>query len=416
ENAGIDLPPVHELALRWTALDPNPSIVPFIDGLNRASNWDEFRAAAALFDTPAQNLLYADVAGNIGYQAPGKVPIRSSGDGRLPAPGWTGTDEWVGYIPFDELPSTLNPPSGYIVTANNAVIDDDYPHFLTADWNYGYRARRVVDLITSNPGLDLDGHALIQMDGYDLNADYLRDFVFSAAGVQSGPAEVALETLVLWDLQSPAESAGAAVWNATWRNILSLTFDDELPEQVRAAGGSRWYTVMHDLVQEPDDPFWDDVGTTSVENRDDILRLAFEQAVTELVDRLGPDPLSWQWGELHTATFENESLGRSGVALVEDRFNRSDFPTGGNEDVPNATGWTATEGYFVDWLPSMRMRIDLGDLSRSVAIHTTGQSGHSGHPHYDDMIPLWLAGDTYPMLWARDQVEGHAEGTLILTP
>jgi penicillin amidase len=416
DQAGVELPDGHELALRWTALEPGPGIVGFIDGLNRASNWEEFRAAAALFDTPAQNLLYADVAGNIGYQTPGKVPIRSSGDGTIPVPGWTGTNEWVGFVPFEELPSVFNPPSGYIVTANNAVVDGSYPHLLTADWNHGYRARRIVDLITSNPDLDVDGHGLIQADGYDLNAEYLREFVFDAADVPSGTAREALDTLVLWDLQNSADSAGAAVWNATWRAILSLTFDDELPEDVRPGGGNRWFTVMRDLMQRPDDPFWDRVGTSSVEGRDDILLTAFEQAVAELVDRLGSNVESWRWGDLHTATFENESLGQTGIALIDDRFNRGRFPVGGSEDAPNAVGWTATEGYAVDWLPSMRMRVDLGDLSRSVAIHTTGQSGHSGHPHYDDMIALWLVDDTYPMLWTREQVEADAEGTLVLTP
>lgn len=416
DGAGIELPEPYAVALRWTALDPSPSIVAFIDGLDQASNWDEFRDAASLFDVPSQNLLYADTAGNIGYQSPGLIPIRAAGDGRYPAPGWTGTHEWTGWIPFDELPSVLNPDSGYIVTANNAVIDDAYPYLLTEDWAYGYRARRIVDLVASNPGIGLEDHGLIQFDNYDLNAERLIPFVFAAAGTQNDRAGEALETLVEWDLQNDASSSGAAVWNATWRRVLALTFHDDLPEDQWPSGGSRWFAVMHDLVDSPTDPFWDDRTTGETERRDDILRRAFELAVADLQDMLGGDVTDWSWGDLHTSTFENETLGQSGIGLIEDRFNRGAFPTSGGESIVNATGWTATEGFFVDWLPSMRMRVDLGDLSRSVALHTTGQSGHADHPHYDDMIPMWLEGETYPMLWTRADVEARAKETLVLEP
>ena len=134
ERSGVDLPESYVIALAWTALTPS---TPFeaIWGFNTAENWDDFRAAASKFHVPAQNLLYADTAGNIGYQMPGDIPIRASGDGRLPVPGWTDDYEWTGYIPFEELPYTLNPESGYIVTANNQVNPRDYPYMITTDWD-----------------------------------------------------------------------------------------------------------------------------------------------------------------------------------------------------------------------------------------------------------------------------------------
>ena len=141
------------IALKWTALAPS---TPFkaIWGFNKAQNWEDFREAARNFHVPAQNLLYADVDGNIGYQMPGDIPMRANGDGTLPVPGWTDEYEWTGFIPFEELPYTFNPPEGYIATANNQVPPLDYPNLITHDWDYGFRAQRIVDMIDKRLGKD----------------------------------------------------------------------------------------------------------------------------------------------------------------------------------------------------------------------------------------------------------------------
>jgi len=421
DMAGVDLPDNYAVAFRWTGLDDVPSVVGPILGIDRARDFDEFREAAFLFAVPAQNLLYADIEGNIGYQMPGNIPIRAKGDGTVPVPGWTDDYDWTGFIPYEDLPVVLNPESGYIVTANNAVIDEGYPYLITKDWDYGYRARRIVDLVTSNFGIGLEDQATIQFDSYDLNGERIIPFIegamMAAADRELGGLELdALRALSLWDRQNFADSTGAAVWNATWRNLLMATFNDELPEQLWPEGNSRWFEVVWNLLDAPNDAFWDDATTPEVETRDDILVDSFFAAVDELRETLGGEVASWTWGDLHTMTFVNQSLGLSGVGLIDDRFNRGPFPASGSKSVVNAVGWTATEGYAVDWLPSMRMLVDLGDLTRSRAIHTTGQSGHIDNEHYDDMIPLWLAGETAPFLWDRSDIEADAEATLTLTP
>jgi penicillin amidase len=164
-TVGIELPESYAIALRWTALEP---IYTFraIWQFDRAQNWDEFRLATQDLAAPSQNLVYADVDGNIGYQTPGNIPIRRNGDGSLPVPGWTDEYEWLGYIPFEELPTTFNPPEGYIVTANNAVVRD-YPYLISLVWAYGYRAQRIVDLIESAPG-PIDVAYIQQMQGDNL--------------------------------------------------------------------------------------------------------------------------------------------------------------------------------------------------------------------------------------------------------
>ncbi len=417
-KAGITLPENYAISLRWTALEPS-TIFQAIWGFNKASNWDEFRAAASKFTAPAQNLLYADNQGNIGYQMPGNIPIRKNGDGTLPVPGWTDEYEWTGYIPFDQLPYVFNPTKGYIVTANNAVVGADYPYLITTDWDYGFRANRIVEMINSAPGpIDIPYIQQMQGDSYDANAatfvPLLAQLDFQAGTPNQA---VALELLQGWDYQARMDSAPAAVFEVFWKNLLADTFHDDLPEAYWPEGGSRWDEVMRNTAAQPDGFFWDDKATTdTVENRDDILIRAFTEAVAEIEQLQGKDPSRWNWGGLHTATFVNQTLGKSGIAPIEALFNRGPFPTNGGEAIVNATGWTATKGYIVDWLPSMRMIVDLGDLNNSLTVHTTGESGHAYHPHYIDMADLWRNIQYYPMLWDEQAVTAAVESHLQLTP
>ena len=421
DTSGIDSPTEYAIAFKWTGLDDGlPSVSQPVLGINRASNFEEFREAALLFAVPSQNMVYADTEGNIGYVVPGNIPIRATGDGTLPVPGWTDDHEWTGFIPYDELPWLFNPESGYVVTANNAVISEEYPYLITKDWNYGQRARRIVDLVTSNFGIPLEDHMRIQFDSHDMNAARILPHLESAvrsSGVEfNDTGQVAINELEEWDLQNFADSTGAAIWNATWKNLLALTFHDELPESIWPEGNSRWFEVVGTMLDNPNDPFWDDVGTPERETRDDILVAAIVAGIEELTDTLGSDASTWTWGAIHQMTFTNQSLGMSGIAVIEDRFNRGPYPASGSDGMVNAVGWTATEGFDVDWLPSMRMLVDLEDFSNSLAIHTTGQSGHVDDEHYDDMIPLWLNGENVPFLWERADIRADAQETLNLAP
>jgi len=419
DQAGIELPERYALALRWTALEPGSLFAPMWD-FNKAQNWDEFRAAARAFTVPAQNLIYADVDGNIGYQMPGHIPIRRRGDGRQPVPGWTDEYDWAGYIPFEQLPSMLNPPSGYIVTANNQITPDDYPYLISTDWDYGFRARRIVELIEQAPEkIDVAYFQQMQGDGLNLNAEALLPALAGVAARFSGENQAAAyELLQQWDRQDTADSQATAIFESFWRNLLMATFTDELPEASWPAGDSRWIVVMRALLQQPDSPWWDDKATAgAVETRDDLLLRAFAETVATMEQEYGKDPAGWPvWGDLHSATFRNATLGDSGIGPVEDLFNRGPFPVGGGESLVNSTSWTASESFEVDELPSMRMIVDLSDLNGAAAINTTGQSGHTASPHYSDMIELWRTNQYYPMLWSEQAIAGGAEAHLRLMP
>jgi penicillin amidase len=417
DRIGVSLPAQYVMALSWTALTPSS---PFeaVWNFDKARNWDEFRQAARGWTVPAQNLVYADVDGNIGYQTPGHIPIRKKGDGTLPVPGWSGDYDWTGFIPFESLPWVFNPESGYIATANNQANSRDYPYLLTKDWDYGQRAARIVDMITKAPG-KIDAAYIQGMhgDAKSLNAEVLVPLLMGLK-LESALASVRDRYLKDWDYQEKIDSRPAVLFETFWVHLLSDAFDDQLATGRRSEGGSRWYTVVRNLVQTPDSLWWDDTTTKDrVEKRDDILARAFGEAVASLSRDYGKGLAKLPgWGSLHTATFANQTLGKSGVGLIEDLFNRGPYPTGGGKSLVNATGWVVGKGFAVDWLPSEREIIDLSNLDASLVIHTTGQSGHAFNKHYDDMIPYWTKVEYYHQWWKKESVEKDAEGRLLLKP
>jgi len=405
----------YEVALRWSALTPRPTIEA-VFALDTAQNWDEFRDAAKLFTVPSQNLVYADVDGNIGYQSPGVIPIRAKGDGRWPVPGWTSAYEWVDSIPFDALPSIYNPDEGFIVTANNKVIGDQYPVLLGADTAAGYRSQRIRDLIKSEPKLSVADMARIQMDTYSANAEQL---VPKLLDVELGSRyyRQGQETLKKWDYKQTADSAAAAYFNVVWRNLLKLTFDDELPASEGPDGGERWFNVVGTILEKPNNHWWDDVTTNGrTESRDDILAEAMRMARDELTMLQSRDPGEWKWGQLHQLELINPTLGESGIGAVEALFNRGPFDLGGGGGIIDATSWDATDGYDVTAVPSMRMVVDLDNFDRSRWIQLTGNSGHAFQKHYLDQAPLWAKGKTMPWAFSPKAVKKATDDTLKMRP
>jgi penicillin amidase len=414
EIAGIEVPEYYGLSLQWTALEPSCVFCAVWD-FNLAKNWEEFQEAAKQFSVPAQNLLYADVDGNIAYQMPGKIPIRDkSHDGTLPVPGWKLEYDWQGYIPFDELPHSLNPPEGYIVTANNAVVNIDYPYLITKDWSYGFRAQRIKDLINTAPDpINLAYIKRMQGDNYEPLAEYLVPLLLDLQ-ISDPELIAALQLLGNWDYQADMDSGAAALFMLTWQNLLDQVFQDDVPEDYQVGVESRAKEIIRLLIDAPYSSWWDDRDTQEIENRDDILQAAFEESYKQLTKDQGKDPASWNWGNLHTITFQNQVM--NSFPFIRKVFNRGPFAAAGGNEIINATGWDPSDPFVIDWLPSQRMIVDLNDISNSISIHTTGQSGHAYHPHYIDMADLWRKIYYHPMLWTRQQVKANSESLLILAP
>jgi penicillin amidase len=403
------------LALRWNVFLPNNSLKAVIM-LNRAQNFDEFRKALSYWDTPSQNFVYADVNGNIGYQAPGLTPIRLMGEGHVPVPGWTDEYEWAGFIPFDKMPFVYNPSKGYIVTANNPIVSENYPYMISRWTGAAYRAKRIVDMIENDSdGISIEDIQNMQADIVNLPPleilPYLDNITFE---------EPALETsrlhLLEWDARMDMNSSNAALYGYFWQKLVEKTFKDQLIEKLWPPRGPL-LSLVHEILEKPDSPWWDDVTTPDVvETRDEILSKAFETAYAKAVKDLGSRPEDWQWGDVFTLTFRNRTFGESGIGPVESIFNRGPFPMSGGITQVNQASWDYDKPFEVSFITTLRQIIDLGDLSNSLMTHSTGQSGHPTHRHYDDFIEEWRNVEYHPTLWERLDVERNSKQKLVLNP
>ena len=405
------------VSLAWTALKPRPTADAILE-LNRAQDWDEFRAALSDFAAPAQNVVYADREGHIGYQAPGLIPIRKSGnDGSMPAAGWRPETDWTSeYVPYDGLPNVLDPEEGFIATANQAVTDQDYPYLLTNDWDRGYRSQRIRDVLEDSGELSVQAMLDLQLDTLSPMAPILVPHLLDQR-LPRGYYSAGKRLLADWDFRMDAGSAAAAYYNVVWRNLLDLTFNDELTGDLRPDGGQRWFAVMTDLLERPEDQFWDDPETEEeVERRDDVLRQALADGRDDLTALQSPNPDEWTWGGLHELELRSSTLGESGIDPVERLFNRSGWEVGGGGAIVNATTWDAREGFEVTAAASMRMVVSLADLDDSRWINLTGVSGHAFNDHYTDQTDLWVEGETLPWAFEREAVEAATEDTLTLEP
>ncbi|GHH07856.1 penicillin acylase family protein [Streptomyces lanatus] len=466
DSAAPDRGDGYGIALRWTGLDAGTTM-DAVFAMDKAKDWTGFRAAAALFDVPSQNLIYADTDDNIGYTLPGKIPTRAQGyDGSVPAPGWDSRSRWTGYIPDDALPYEYNPKRGYIVTANQAVIDKaktDYPFTLTTDWGYGARSQRITDLIQSkiDDGGKISTEDMRQMQ-LDNSSEIARLLVPKLLKIDINNKDVrhpeaireAQELLEGWDYTQDADSAAAAYFNAVWRNILKLAFGNKLPKELRVEdqclwvdpvnttgpadrtekvrecgereadqaqpdGGDRWFEVVRTLMDDEDSDWWTTPrsGTRpAANNRDELFKRAMIDARWELTAKLGKDMDTWSWGRLHRLFLKNQTLGTEGPGFLQYALNRGPWKLSGGEATVNASGWNAAGGYGVVWVPSMRMVVNLGDLDKSKWINLTGASGHAYNAHYTDQTDKWADGELLDWSFSDKAVDGSTSDTLVLRP
>src|SRR5690625_815887 len=416
-----------QVSLAWTALEPGGTANAVFQ-LAVAKDADDIARAAAAFEVPSQNIVFATTAGDIGYQAPGKIPVRNDvpgpvpSDGSWPRPGWDSDYDWQGWIPSDEMPAVLNPDEGFIVAANQAVLGLGQHPFLSNDWDYGERSERIRQRLEEQieQGIPIDAKMTNELQNdnhspfFEVLKPYLLDVQISDEFVRDG-----VKLLRDWDGQQDPDSAAAAYFNAVWANILSLTFSDELPPTLQPNGGSRWLATMQDLLEDPDNEWWDDVSTRNiVESRDEILASALAQARRELTVKLGKNPQNWEWGRLHHLRVEHPILGGSSIpAPVRMLMNPSVAEVGGGSATVNALAWDAgAQNYEVSAGPSMRMVVDMSDLDASTWVNVTGVSGHPGSAHYTDQLEAWIEGDTFAWPFTASAVAEAAERELTLKP
>ncbi len=406
------------LSLRWTTLEPE-STVKAVFKMNCATNCQEFHEALRDWSGPIQNTVYADTQGNIVYDLPGRIPIRARGDGSVPVPGWTGEYEWSGYIPFDELPHVVNPPQGYLVTANNQVVGSNYPYFLSRDYVSSDRAQRIAEKITAQEKLDVPAVQRMQFDQVSIPARTMAGLVGNLTGVDESLQEcVAL--MKAWDGKLAPGSPAAAVYEVLVRKVLALIVDEKIGEMgpiYRGKGPNPGLWGMHSWewlakkLADPDSPWWDLGGG---EQRDDVLKAALKESIAFLQTELGPQPGDWAWGKLHQLTFQH-ILGRQ--PLLAATFNRGPYPIGGDGNTIWATftsEFDLRHNYVVG--PPFRFIADLSDLAHARGLLAPGQSEHIASPHYDDGIRAWFEQGYHIMLYNRKEIEQAAKERLELIP
>jgi penicillin G amidase len=416
------------LALSWPMYEGN-TVVESAMKLNLAGNWDEFHAAVKNWESLSLDFVYADVDGNIGFQAAGKVPIRRPNhSGLVPVPGWTGEYEHLGHIPVDMLPGYLNPESGFIAVANNVVVSEDYPFSLTRDiYHEGYRIMRITSLIeekiAAGKPLTMEDMHTIQMDTYSLPAQELRPYALSAVTPANATEQKIYDELKNWDLWLETDRVGASVWEVWYQFMLKYTFSDEMIEK-KVWGTQTAQKAVMALVQvmpDNDNIWFDDITTPERETRDDIARRSFTETAAWLTKNYGNDINQWQWGKVHRVRITHFLL--DAVPVIKDIFGSQVYSFPGDPFTVNlaySANFSYSDGKdtgFWVWVAAQqRQIIDLGDWNTMLAIDSTGQNGNVFHPQREDQVPLWVEGKYATVSFDREAAEKTAAETLILNP
>jgi penicillin G amidase len=373
------------LALEATWLMPGDHSPEALRLIDRATNWTEFRDAVKQFTAPEQNMVFADTAGNIGYIAPALVPIRGKGDGWLPAPGWSGDYDWKGFIPFDQLPQAYDPPGGRFVTANQKIVPDSYPYFITRDWDIPNRAERINRLIDAKAKLTPDDFAAIQADTVSLMARHLVPMMTDIAP-RTARDKRAIKLLDEWNFHMNRDLVAPLIFVAWLRELERELFQAKLGNEFAAYWRARPQVVRGILTTHRD---WCLPRGAEPGDCGAVLAQSLHVALDQLAAHFGDENVDdWRWGRVHVAPFANPFWSR--VPEIGGWF-ALDIPTDGGSDTVNrgemryddANPYADIEG------PGLRMIVDLSNPADARFLITPGQGGGPLSPHYADLALRW---------------------------
>ncbi len=419
-RAALDeTPRGYVMAFAWTGLAEDDRTVQAALKFARARDWDGFLAGARDINAPQQNVVYADVDGNIGFVAAGRVPRRKPANdlqGMAPAPGWLDKYDWDGYLPFEQLPRLFNPASGSVVTANHRITPPGYPYFISSEWQPPYRADRIQQLLDAAPKHTVESFARIQADVVSLAIRELLPNLL-ATRPRSERAKKALELLGKWDGAMKGDSKEALIANAWWRELTRALYADELGSVFAANWLHRPVFLARVLSGDPGAVRWcDDVRTPAQETCEEQLSQSLEAALADLEKRYGPDMAQWRWDTAHVARHEHRPFGR--VPLLA-RFFDIRVPTPGDTftvDVGRNNMFDDAEPFANRHAPSLRAIYDLSNLENSLYIHSGGQSGNLLSDHYRAFTEAWAKNEYIPMRMDRATLDKEAHRTLKLLP
>jgi penicillin amidase len=402
------------VALAWSCLDEDDRTADALFQMNHATDANALRTALDDFGCPLQNVVYADGGGTIGLAVAGRVPVRRalSGGGQMPATGWSGAYDWIGFIRPEDLPRTDDPAIGWIANANNDVTPPGYPHFIAAQADAPYRIGRIDDVLAAAPGATIDDMTALQTDTLSLAAKELLPPITTLLRGHTS-TDLERETLAIldaWNGHVDSNEAGPLILHAFMQEATRAVFADELDDLYGAFGGWNAPLLLRVLNDEPGANGWcDDVATDKTESCGDSLGAAFDAAVASLADSYGDDPSTWRWGAAHIAEFSHAIWGR--IPLANRLLTPSVEAPGDTYTVNRGTPAFGTDtARFPDiHAAGLRFAIDMADPSSARYMIAGGQSGNLFSSHYDDLIPLWRDGEYLSIV-------GEPETTLDLMP
>jgi len=385
-------------ALRWVGSEPGTAGYLASLTLNRVQNWNEFLKAMERWKVPSENLVYADVDGNIGWLAAGMTPIRKGWSGLLPVPGAEGKYEWQGFLPVSELPQSFNPSKHFIATANQNILPPGYKRELGYEWADPFHFWRISEVLNSTKDKsNVADFERLQHDEVSLPA---RELTAILKEVKGANAELRpyVEMITKWDCVLSKDSAAAALFEIWLPKITPEIFKQHVPKEAWALVSPRISILKTIAVLK------------SESNRDTVMLNSLAEAVKEARERLGDDPSKWRWGKLHVAPFTHAlSTDDERRAL----FNLPSVERGGDVyTVNNTYGQNFRQNHGA----SFREILDVSDWDRSMATNVPGQSGQPGSKHYGDLLPLWAGGKYFPLLYSQQKVEAMAKQRLTLEP
>lgn len=377
--------PGYVLALATTYLGPDDRTAASLFGIGRAEDAVALHAALADFDGPPQNVVYADRGGTIGFMAPGRVPIRRHGNGWMPVPGWTGEYDWSGYIPFSELPQAQNPASGHFASANNKIVPDSYPYFISRDWDLPSRFERIEELLAAEPRQSSGTSAAIQADTLSIMARRLVPLM-TAIQPADDAAREAIERLRTWDFRMDADQVEPLLFIAWLREFARSVFFGRLGSAAADYWNLRPLVIAEILTKRQD---WCGGAERPDQTCDAQLTKALDTALTELRHSYGTDMAQWKWGGAHTAAFPNRVFDR--IPLVGDWFHVAVANQGGPDtiDVGPISVRDDARPFEQRFGPGLRVITDLADPTGSQMIVVPGQSGNALSPHFADFVGRW---------------------------
>ena len=404
-----DAPTHRALALRWIGAEPGTAGYLACLTLDRAKNWEDFEQAVRRWKVPTENIVYADAQGNIGEYSAGMGPIRRNFTGTIPEPGQGGF-EWAGWVPTEALPHQHNPASGFVVTANQRMIPEDFPYKVGNEWAEPYRADRITEVLR---GLADGGHKITREDMERLQADVVSlpaRHLIALLAPASRDANSAAQLLVNWNGEVDRDSRAAALYELWQIEIEKEMLHRLAPENAWGTLENRLpFSVVLRHLENPDEATF---GREPEQGRDELLREALAAATRRMNELEGSNASAWSWGKLHTVTFHHVlELVPGGKSL----FDIGPFPRPGDSFTVNNTYFGP---HSFDQLagPSYREIIDVGNWDDSEVVNAPGESGQPGSPHYSDLIPLWDQGRYFPMLYSKKAVEEQTKDRLILEP